>query len=355
MQRIIHINTRAEGLVMGRVLRGIAVLALAVGGMSALGVATTGAVTLTVPTVVVSPSAGLTAAATVAVTGTSFAPGGTYDAVECIAGATSLVGCNTANLVPITAGTNGALPTTNFVVTTGVVGDGSCGTSAFNDTCAIDIVQAGYQPVLFTSFTTITFGKAQSITVSPATALTNDASVTVTGSGFTAGDSLYILECPKNTVTIADCDTNDAVTETVGPTGALTPEKFSVLSGWVGSGSCGTSEADLNGCYLTVGTLTNTDQAYSPLVFAAPTAPRAIRVAGDATPGKTVALSIDGTNFTAGATFVPSAGTTVTLESATPTTLKVQVKESKAVSKGAHVLTLEFAGGYATSVSYTVK
>jgi hypothetical protein len=257
--------------------------------------------------------------------------------------------------VPITSSISGTLPSTKFTVSTGPVGDGTCGTSAINDTCAIDIVTTSFQPVLLVSFTTITFGTAQSITVSPATGLTSDTTVTVSGSGFTAGDSLYILECPKNTVTIADCDTSDAVAMTVGPTGALTSGTFQVLSGDVGSGTCGTSEADLNGCYLTVGTLTNTDQAYSPLVFAAPTAPRATKVVGEATSGATAAFTIDGTNFTSGVTFQPSAGTTVSVVSGTASALKVQVKEAKSVTKGAHVLTLQFAGGYSTSVSYTVK
>lgn len=339
---------------MKRALRSIAVVVMAVGGFTAFGVATTGAAAAPA-TPVVTPSAGLANNGSVMITGTGFAPSTSFDAVECIAGATSLVGCNTANLVPITSGVSGTLPATKFSVSTGPIGDGTCGTSAINDTCAIDIVTTSYQPVLLVSFTTITFGTAQSITVSPATGLTNGTTVTVSGSGFTAGDSLYILECPKNTVSLADCDTDDAVTMTVGPTGALTPGKFQVLSGDVGSGTCGTSEADLNGCYLTVGTLTNTDQAYSPLVFAAPAAPRATRVAGEATPGATAALTIQGANFSSGVTFQPSAGTTVTVVSATASALKVQVKEAKSVTKGAHVLSLQFAGGYSTSVSYTVR
>jgi hypothetical protein len=339
---------------MKRVSRSIAVVAMAVGGFTALGVATSGAAAAA-PTPIVTPSAGLANNASVVITGTGFAPSTSYDAIECIAGATSLVGCNTANLVKIASSISGTLPATTFTVSTGPVGDGTCGTSAINDTCAIDIMTTSYQPVLLVSFTTITFGTAQSITVSPATGLTNGTTVTVSGSGFTAGDSLYMLECPKNTVSLADCNTNDAVTMTVGPTGVLTPGNFQVLSGDVGSGTCGTSEADLNGCYLTVGTLTNTDQAYSPLVFAAPTAPRATRVTGEATPGATAALTILGTDFTSGVTFQPSAGTTVTVTSGTASALKVQVKEAKSVTKGTHVLSLQFAGGYSTSVSYNVK
>lgn len=41
--------------------------------------------------------------------------------------------------------------------------------------------------------------------------------------------------------------------------------------------------------------------------------------------------------------------------SGTASALKVQVKEAKSVTKGTHVLSLQFAGGYSTSVSYIVK
>jgi hypothetical protein len=354
-QRNIHTRTKSKGFGMKRVLRSIAVVVMAVGGFSALGVATTGAAVVTPATPVVTPSAGLANNAVVAVTGSGFAASTTYDAVECVSGATSLAGCNTANLVPITSSISGTLPSTNFTVTAGVIGNGTCGTLAINDTCAIDIVTTAYQPVLFATFATITFGTARSVTVSPATGLTNDTTVSVTGSGFTAGDSLYILECPKNTVTLADCDTNDAVAMTVGPTGTLTPGKFVMLSGVVGTGTCGTSEADLNGCYLTVGTLTNTDQGYSPLVFSAPQAPVATKATGTATPGKSSTLTISGRNFTSGVSVLRSAGTTATVTSSTATSLKVSVKDAKSVTKGTHSLTLEFAGGYSTAVSYNVK
>jgi hypothetical protein len=339
---------------MKRVLSSVAVVVLAFSGLTGMGVTTAGAAVVPAVTIV-APSAGLVNAGVVAVTGAGFAASTVYDAVECIAGATSLSGCNTANLVAVTSTISGTLPSTNYTVSTGAIGNGTCGTATINDTCQIDIVTATYMPVLLVSFTTITFGTGRSVTLTPDTGLVNGTVVAVTGSGFTAGDSLYILECPKNTVSLADCATDDAVAMTVGPTGVLTPAKFTVLSGHVGSGTCGTSEADLNGCYLTVSTTTSTDQGYSPLVFSAPKSPTASKATGSATPGKASMLTIAGKNFTSGVTVLPSAGVSATVTSTTATLIKVSVKAAKSVAAGAHDLTVEFAGGYSTTVSYIVK
>jgi Neocarzinostatin family len=339
---------------MKRVLSSVAVVMLALSGLTALGTATASAAP--VPAVVIAtPSAALANNGVVAVTGTGFAASTAYDIVECVAGATSLIGCNTSNLVAVTTSISGAIASTNYTVTTGAIGNGTCGTASINDTCQLDVVTTTYMPVLLVSFTTITFGSGRSVTLTPDTGLVNGTVVAVTGSGFTAGDSLYILECPKNTVSLADCATDDAVAMTVGPTGVLTPGKFKIIGGHVGSGTCGTGEADLNGCYLTVSTTTSTDQGYSPLVFAAPKSPTASKATGSATPGKASTLTITGKNFTSGVTVLPSAGVTATVTSATSTSIKVSVKAAKSVAAGAHDLTLEFAGGNATAVSYTVK
>ncbi|MDE3065260.1 MAG: hypothetical protein KGJ36_06290, partial [Acidobacteriota bacterium] len=113
-----------------------AVVLLALAGGSAVGTAVAGAKTK--PHLVVTPVSGLKNGSKVRVSGTGFTPKDTVYVVECLANATGSTGCNIAGAVPVTISAKGVLPVTKFTVTTGTVGNGTCGTKASNlKSCAI--------------------------------------------------------------------------------------------------------------------------------------------------------------------------------------------------------------------------
>lgn len=90
------------------------------------------------PKLVVNPSVNLTKGQTVVVSGTGFTPNDAVYLVECLANASGQSGCDIATATPVTISAAGVLPLTNFIIVTGTIGNGTCGTTTSNlHACAI--------------------------------------------------------------------------------------------------------------------------------------------------------------------------------------------------------------------------
>ncbi|HVB51170.1 MAG TPA: neocarzinostatin apoprotein domain-containing protein [Acidimicrobiales bacterium] len=309
------------------------------------------------PTVVVTPNTGLTNSQQVVITGTGFSAGATVAVVECIATATTVAGCDVP-ASPVTAVVNvdGTLPSTNFAVQTGAIGNGTCGTSATDLNCAIVI---GTLTGVLVADTLITFALVPSVTATPATGLKNGDSVTITGSDFTAGLSVYAIECLASATGQAGCDVATATPITVGADGTLPSTTFKVATGTIGTGTCGTTAANAKDCVINVATVTGTDAGTTPIAFTIAVvvhpAPKAIKTTGAIIPGRTTKVVITGRHFTGRPRIAGHAGTTATVTAATASRLTVRVKEAVRARKGTYVFTLTFSSGKKARVKYIVK
>jgi len=116
------------------------------------------------------------------------------------------------------------------------------------------------------------------ITVTPNTALLGGASVSVSGTGFQANETLYALECINlgASTNQTDCDTNTVAIATSSATGTFTTS-VTVVAGTISStaspSTCGTSATDLTNCAIVVSTNPpSADAAIAPITFAMPVA-----------------------------------------------------------------------------------
>jgi len=92
-----------------------------------------GASGATSPKITVTPSTGLKNGEKVTVKGTGFKPKDSVYIVECLRSAKGGSQCAIGGIpIPITINAKGVLPATKFVVTTGKVGSGTCGTKKSN-------------------------------------------------------------------------------------------------------------------------------------------------------------------------------------------------------------------------------
>jgi hypothetical protein len=343
---------------MKRIATSIAAVMMVLATVSLAGTVSAGAVSVAVPSITISPSTGLTNNQEVTITGTGFAPSeANLVALECIETATSVAGCNTTALDPITVSATGTV-TSTFYVTTGTIGSGSCGTTAANATCLISIGSTTTNSVV--AFATIAFASGPGVAVTPSTNLTNGATVSISGSDFTPADSVYAIECLETATSEAGCDTGTATPITVSSTGALPATSFKVVTGAVGNGTCGTSATNYNGCIIEVANITGTDAGVANIDFVAPSvtialAPKATHVDGYAVLGRTVDVTILGRDFTAGPKITGHAGTVVTVLSHSASKIVAKVREAASAKKGTYDFTIKFSSGKKTSVAYSVK
>lgn len=347
-----------------RVISTVAGIALIVGGLGmTAGVLSASATTLTVPTISISPSIGLTNGQTVTITGSGFEPNeASLNAVEC--NPTALVvgaaGCN-IGINPITPNADGDF-TASFTVATGAVGTGAgagtCGTSATDATCFISIGSTATDSNV--AGATISFASGPGVEITPSTGLKDGSSVTITGSGFADGDSLVAVECLDTATTPAGCDTSSAQGITATSTGALPPTTYKVVAGTIGTGKCGTTAANYDDCVIEVAEVSGADQGFSTIDFAAPAVsvtpiPAVTRVSGTAVIGRSVAAVVIGKNFTAVSRVTGGAGSTVKVTSASSTAVHVKITESAHVKAGTYALTVYFKSGKTVRTKYTVK
>ncbi len=281
---------------MKRLFVSVIGLVLSAGSLGLLG--SSGASASATPTMTVTPNTGLTANQEVTIAGSGFAPNAALAAVECIGTATTTTGCDLNAITPINVSSTGTV-SVNFYVQTGPIGNGTCGTSATDLNCAIAIgTLAGTlvadAPITFAAATT-----GPAITVTPSTGLKNGDKVTITGSGFTAGDSLFAVECLATATSAAGCNTAGATPVTVNADGTLPSTTFTVSTGTIGSGTCGTTASDLAGCVISVSNPTGGDAAHASITFAALASPT-LSVSPSTGLKNGEKVTITGSGFTAG-------------------------------------------------------
>lgn len=113
------------------------------------------------------------------------------------------------------------------------------------------------------------------VVVTPSVHLHNKQVVHVHGSGFTPGDSVYIVECLRNAKGQGQCYVPTSLAQlpkavTITASGALPNTRFVVRTGKIGSGTCGTTAKNLARCDVSVGTATGTDTGSADITFIRP-------------------------------------------------------------------------------------
>jgi len=113
------------------------------------------------------------------------------------------------------------------------------------------------------------------LVVTPSTNLRNGESVHVSGSGFKAGDTVYLVECLAKAKGQAGCKVSGIPPyATISATGRLPRTTFKVSTGKVGSGksagTCGTNKANLKNCAVSAGNAAGSDSAVAIITFKAP-------------------------------------------------------------------------------------
>jgi hypothetical protein len=110
------------------------------------------------------------------------------------------------------------------------------------------------------------------ISVTPATGLVDGQTVTVTGSGFSAGAPFFFVECNVIPPPGTACESSTAVQGVIGGDGSVSATPFTVHKGAVGNGSCPPAKAG-NTCYLVLTTdqnLSAAKTAAAPISFVPP-------------------------------------------------------------------------------------
>ena len=129
---------------------------------------------------------------------------------------------------------------------------------------AITGVSSGLVSVASASATTV-----PKLVVTPSTNLHNGETVHVSGSGFTPGDSVYLVECLATAKGEAGCKIQNAKGVTISATGRLAKTAFKVSTGKIGNGKCGTTKNNLRACAMSAGNITGGDSAVGRIAFKA--------------------------------------------------------------------------------------
>lgn len=168
---------------------------------------------------------------------------------------------------------------------------------------------------------------APTLSVQPSIKLTNGATVEVTGANFTPNDHVFLVQCLVTATGQGGCDTATATPVTITASGALPRTSFTVRTGAIGAGACGTKSSNLRGCAVSAGNASGDDTAAAPIAFRAPSS---------------------------SATTTTGAGrSTTTLKSATTTTAKTTTTTAKPPTTTAPVSkSVAFRGSY--SGTFTV-
>ncbi|HEY3942152.1 MAG TPA: neocarzinostatin apoprotein domain-containing protein [Acidimicrobiales bacterium] len=104
----------------------------------------------------------------------------------------------------------------------------------------------------------------------PATGLHRGSVVEVSGSGFRPRDQVFLVECLASATGQGQCDISTATPATISAKGVLPRTRFKVVTGKVGSGTCGTTTANRGRCVINAGNAKGGDTATVAITFAAP-------------------------------------------------------------------------------------
>ena len=178
------------------------------------------------------------------------------------------------------------------------------------------------------------------VVASATTGLTNGQVITVSGSGFNSADvEVGVVECLVGATGPAECQSsalanaNGAVVA-VNDDGSVSELSFTIATGPIGSGTCGTSAADAT-CWLVITNATGTDKGHVVINFAS----------GGASAGTTTTTAAPTTTTTVAPTTTTTAAptTTTTMAPTTTTTVKPATKsivcakgKTKKTIRGAH-------------------
>lgn len=99
-------------------------------------------------------------------------------------------------------------------------------------------------------------GSSPTLTATPSTGLTNNQEVTVTGSGWPANQSYYMVECLRSATGESGCSISELVPVSSDSAGNIPPTQFKVYTGSVGGGDCGSTQSTLDNCAISVGSPT---------------------------------------------------------------------------------------------------
>ncbi len=109
------------------------------------------------------------------------------------------------------------------------------------------------------------------IVVTPSTNLRNGEKVSVAGTGFKPGDTVFVVECLVKAKGESNCLVNGIpASETITSKGLLPRHTFTVAEGKIGNGACGTTTANLKNCAVSVGNAAGGDSAVAPIAFKSP-------------------------------------------------------------------------------------
>jgi hypothetical protein len=253
----------------------IGVIAMTIAMLAGGAVSATSASAKTSPTLLVKPATGLSKGTLVKVTGAGFVPKDVVYLVECLVKASSPRQCATGTSKRVRVSATGLLPSTKFRVATGKIGSGTCGTKASNlKSCVIKAanVKGGDSAVAHIAFKSpVVVAPSPKLVVTPATGLKSGDTVKASGTGFTPNDSVYLVECLVTATGEGGCDTATLKAVTITSTGVLPSTTFTVITGSIGNGTCGTTTSDLKNCGVSAGNANGGDSAVAPIVFVAPT------------------------------------------------------------------------------------
>lgn len=104
--------------------------------------------------------------------------------------------------------------------------------------------------------------------VRPSTTLVNGQKVTVSGYGFTPNDQVFLVECLAHATSEDNCDTATATPVTISASGDLPSTSFTVITGTIGNGTCGTRASNLDSCALSAGNASGGDSTQTDISFA---------------------------------------------------------------------------------------
>ena len=106
------------------------------------------------------------------------------------------------------------------------------------------------------------------LVVTPTTNLKSGQTLSVSGSGFKPGDTVYIVECLTTAKGQSGCNVPiPPVSSTISSSGKLALTFIAVTTGKVGNGTCGTTVANAKKCDISVGNATGGDSATAVLTF----------------------------------------------------------------------------------------
>jgi Neocarzinostatin family len=110
------------------------------------------------------------------------------------------------------------------------------------------------------------------LVVTPVSGLHNGSIVKVSGTGFKAGDTVFIVQCLWKSTGAAGCKIPASlpISKTISSTGKLAITRFKVTTGTIGNGKCGTKATNLKNCEVSVGNAAGGDSAVTRIQFVMP-------------------------------------------------------------------------------------